>query len=299
MADADPTDPGQTAIGMDFEISAVDMDLRVNDVPVFDPAIYFSIDAAANSQINLNPAFQEGKNVISVRVRRHQGEAVPGFDPGVRLRFGYWPAGTFPEMFSDRPFVADIVMAPPAEGLGSAPPLVVIASEAPGQELMRVTDIDQAARLTEDGWAQFDITVDVKVRLPKFAWMQKAVSLNGSVAERAQVLAQLARAHDALVAGPGATADVLGPYLDQKAGAVGMDTGSFAEMSFGFLFDPERGFAVDPFETSDRPLALFGNGRVATVLPVPVTFTNADLGRQGTLYLYYWQDAQGQWHVIH
>lgn len=294
----DNPNPAATTIGMDINISAADIDLRVNDVPVFDPDPErpFGTERSISTQIGMNPSFAPGENTIHVRVRM-KSDSESGFDNELRVDFGYWSKADRNRPFSGHPMAGGFELSieqDPGNG-----PMLVLNSYVGGQPLMTA---DLARHIEGTGipteWNTYELTVNVALDLPEAKW-RAAAPLEQSAATRVAVLSELQRAHNGISEGVTGTLAALGPYIERQAAAEGVGAQEFASTVMGFLFDPAGGFAPLPFDVSDAELTFFGGGRLATFVPIPIGFENEETKQRALIFVYYWKDAAGNWQVIH
>lgn len=291
-ADAQPVDLSRTAIGMDIDISEVVLDLRVNDVPVFAPE-GFGGNGQVITTLPMNPAFGPGANTIDLRVRpAEEGEVI--MEPGLTVDVGVWDMASFPSPFDGRAMASHTTLTPDGAGTFS------MATDAPGQPLMTA---EPAQRIEgpsgPDGWSTWRIEVSVAVdALPPLAWRQGAQTLTPDDALEQEVRQQYAALHSAATAGSDAFRQFLAPMLARQAAAIGTDEETFFQTSVQPFFDPEAGWAVVDPDTVSSELTLFGDGRLASLVPIPSRFANQS-GEVAAMFVYFWKDEQGRWLVIH
>lgn len=297
MAQDNPN-PGATTIGMDINISAADMDLRVNDVPVFDPDPNrpFGAQGTIRTQIGMNPSFAPGENTIRVKVKM-KPDTDSGFANAFRIDFGYWSKANRTRPFSGHPMAGGFELT--IEESSSGLPMLILNAYTAGQPLMTA---ERAQHVAGSGipteWNTYEMKVNVALDLPEAKWMQSK-PLTQSAHTATAVLSELQTAHDGISQGMRGTMNALGPYISRQAAAEGVGVEEFASTVMGVLFDASSGFTPLPFDISDAQLTYFGNGRLATYVPIPIGFENKETKQKAILFVYYWQDASGNWQVIH
>ncbi len=292
---ADLKNPEFSAVGIDINIRAAEMHLLVNDVPVFDPSEPFGGSAEIDTGIRLNGAFRKGRNTLSVMVRMlPDGEY--GMEPFFRIDLGYWEFLSFPSSFDGRPMSVrmQVKLVTPEAG-GTA--VQVMSSNVETQPLMGA---NEPARVSEDadGWVLYRFDVNVEVDLPEMAWMNGEI-LQDTPEMRRSLVQAMREVHSAMAVGAGAARPYLEGFTSRNATALGAPADVYYEHSVATIID-DPDSKILPFDVTDAELRLFGNGRLATFVPLPHRF--ADQENEGwltTMYLYYWKDGNGQWRVIH
>lgn len=312
---ADDANLGSTAIGMDVNLSAATLELRVNDVPVFDPAEGLAVEGQAITQLPLNPAFQQGHNTVSVRLRF--GGGAEGFDPAFKADFGVWSLENQPMPFDGRPMAVRMAVTPAEAGGAGAPVLTSRVDDQPQVRATAPMAVAPPAGAAGSGTgsagagageaaatgtppaaeARYDFNLDVALPLPPAAWMG-GQALTDDRATADAVTAELKALHDALGQGFGPAMTRLAPFNARQAAAIGATPGQFAEASFGMLFDGS-GYRLAPFDVSKSELRIYGDGRLATMVPIPLVFDNDETDEHATLFVYFWKDRTGAWQIIH
>lgn len=108
IAMAQTADPAKTAFGVEMDVTGVNLDIRINDVPLFGvvkPANPF--DARGVHFLRFNAALLPGPNEISVRYSEIPEPMMDGM--WVKLRLSYREAGTFPNPFSGDNYALELV----------------------------------------------------------------------------------------------------------------------------------------------------------------------------------------------
>lgn len=288
-ATAAPLDPAETAIGLDIDITAAILDMRVNDVPVFTPGTPFGSDATITTHIPLNPAFRQGRNTVTLTLTPH-ADPVDGFETAFRARLLWRPAGhpSLPFAETDHAITVTFDQAgPDGAWLASTPGTQTHLAIAGGKTVTHA-----------DGTASFDFAVDIDMALPPFAW-QAAEPLVLTSETEAGIRAAYARLHAALARGEETARQALAPYIARQAAAIGATPDQFFDASLAPLFQADTGFEILGLDANAGTVQRFGNGKLAALVPSPLVFDNLSTGQQATLLLYVWQDAKGDWRVIH
>ncbi|MEC7761721.1 MAG: hypothetical protein VX874_07435 [Pseudomonadota bacterium] len=286
---AAPLDPAETSIGLDIDITAATLDMRVNDVPVFTPGAPFGSDATITTHIPLNPAFRQGRNTVTLTLTP-RADPVDGFEPAFRARLLWKPAGQPTLPFAETEHAIAVTLDPAAS---DGPRLV----STPGsQKHVTVAGVETATHADET--VSFDFVVDIDLALPPFAWQAAEPLVLTSEAE-AGIRAAFARLHAALARGDDTARRALAPYIARQAAAIGVTPDQFFDASLAPLFQADTGFEILGLDPNAGTVQQFGNGRLAALMPSPLVFDNLSTGQQATLLLYVWQDAKGDWRVIH
>lgn len=292
---AELRDPEFSSIGADISIRAAEMHLLVNDVPVFDPMEPFGGASELETQLRLNPSFRKGRNSVTVLLRMlPDGEF--GMVPFFRMDLGNWEFMSFPDVFDGRPMAVrmQVDLVTPETG-GAA--VQQLTSQIDALPLMGA---NEPARVSADaeGWVTYRFDVNIDVDLPAMAWMNGEV-LEDTPAMRQSLVAAMREVHGALGQGSAASRPLLEGFAARNAAAVGAPVEVFYARSIAPMIDDE-GTELVPFDVAESELRLFGNGRLASFLPLPHRFRDLESeGWQTSLYLYYWKEDGGQWRVIH
>ncbi|WP_157779839.1 hypothetical protein [Celeribacter ethanolicus] len=287
---ANERDPAQTALGMDISLSGVQLDLRVNDVPISDPSFPLGSDGPFSTVMTLNSAFASGKNSVTLSVAPN-AEVSPGWDQHAHARFGYWPAADFPMPFDDRAFAIDVqyrLETDATEGDFS----VTYAA----QEYLTASQSGNIAS-TDEG-DMFGLTLDIGLNLPPLAWMQ-GQHLTPDAKMQRELVEQYAKLHTHIAQGFDGMNEALSPYFTRQAAAFGVSLEQFIALNVRPMFGPESGTEFLPFDISKSELRVYGNGRLAALVPMPLTYRNEAYGEEGALLIYFWKDQTGQWQIIH
>jgi hypothetical protein len=284
----------QTEIGMDIDMTAAKMVMFINDVPVFDPAAPFDVDMNLNTVLPLNQSFTRGRNRVTIALLLDPSDP-GGFVSGLTVNFGYWQTDTYPMPFSARPMAGGFSVSVDRT---SGTPQEVLTPRVEGQPYMAAS---RAVRVAGTGvagtWNTYEIEFDIQMALPPHRWMEGQM-LTADRATADGVTAALRKTHAALAAGNAAILGDLGPFVQNHSAAIGVTVDEYIDANFPPFFAPEDGFALMPFDVTGSELQLFGGGRLATMVPIPLVFESDTLDEQGTLFIYYWKDASGQWQVI-
>ncbi|GLK65330.1 hypothetical protein GCM10017635_28040 [Paracoccus kondratievae] len=289
---ADERAPGQTEIALDVELTSGKAEVRVDDVPFFGPGQALDAEASIVASLPANSILGPGLNDVLLHFT--PTDSGLGNEPVFRARFGYAPAGTFPDAFSDRPFAILVDIRPDPQQPGG----FKLEQAIQGQPLL--TGKLNAPTLTTlpDGALEVSLQLDVGVDLPTQKW-KGGRQLSDDATTRRQVESMMRRAHSALAAGPATIKQELGPMLQRLAATVGMTVDEAIVTEYAPYVDKSMGFELQPFDASQSRLVIMGNGRLATLIPPPVVFHNAEIGESGGPMLIYWQDANGEWQIIH
>ncbi|MCW2305442.1 hypothetical protein M2324_003867 [Rhodovulum sulfidophilum] len=287
---ANERDPIQTALGMDISLAGVKLDLRVNDVPISDPSFPLGSDGPFSTVMTLNSAFASGKNSVTLSVFP-EAEASPGWDRHVHARFGYWPATDFPMPFDDRAFAIDVQYR-----FGADAPEGDFSVTYAGQEWLEASEVGTITSTDEQN--MFGMSLEVGLDLPPLAWMQGQY-LNPDVNMKHEILEQYAKLHSQVSGGFDGLTAALAPYFSRQAGAFGVSLEQFIELNVLPMFGPESGTEFLPLDTSKSELRIYGDGRLAALVPMPLTYRNGTYGEEGVLLIYFWKDQAGQWQIIH
>lgn len=281
---ADGADPGRTEFAIDLQANAVVLDIRLNDIPLFgveQPANPFP--AQVLTTVPIHSGLQPGRNVVTVRHSEMPDPVMEGMV--VRLRFTHHEAGSFPAPFSGDAYALDLAIPgaeeqPFAARLGETPFISVV-------ERPEVVDADGTVSMT----------LDYAIDMPASEWPGGEV-LERDMATRVAVEGEMRRAHAAFAAGRDGVLSELRPMIDHLSASYGMTPEAFLDTLYAPFVDHSQGFALRPFDAKQARLELFGNGRLATLVPSPVVFENSGLKETFAPDLFYWRDGSGTWRLI-
>ncbi|TNE64508.1 MAG: hypothetical protein EP336_14860 [Rhodobacteraceae bacterium] len=285
--------PSETALGIDLDLSAAALDFRVNDVPILDPQVPLSTDAQIATQLTLNEAFTKGQNTISFAV---QFKPNSEWTPGLHLRLHSWPAGTIPELFQGSDFVFDVIVAVSQNDPGKLEMTQMVGS---GEPLVTIAEIHQTAGDgTTDGWNTWSVTAEVMIDFPQDAW-QSAQVLEVTPELRRELSGEYMKLHSALAEGGRTAQMALAPYIHRLAGGVGASDAEYYTSGYEALLSGDAGFTLRPFDADESKVQLYGHGRLASLLPLPIRYWNPEAEQEASLFIYFWKDQTGQWQIIH
>jgi len=281
---AQTADPGRTEFAIDLQANAVVLDIRLNDIPLFgveQPANPFP--AQVLTTVPINSGLQPGRNVVTVRHSEVPDPVMEGMV--VRLRFTHNEAGSYPAPFSGDVYALDLSI-PGAE----EQPFAVRLGETPFISVVERPEV-------VDAEGTIALTLDYAIDMPASAWPGGEV-LEKDMATRVAVEGEMRRAHAAFAAGRDGVLGELRPMIDHLSASYGMTPEAFLDTLYAPFVDPSQGFALRPFDAEQARLELFGNGRLATLVPSPVVFENSELKETFAPDLFYWRDGSGTWRLI-
>lgn len=278
MADTAPT--ASTEFNIDFNLTGGTLDLRVNDVPVFGPGTPLEAQASITTSFPLNGYVYNGTNVVSIDFTP-KVDALDGSN--LRMRFEHIEAGSFPAIFADRPFAADAYI-PGADDTafdyipGTMPSLT-------GSADAQFTDTTLA------------FTLDANSDRPAPSWPD-GQQITADMATFTALVAETQKAHDIFAKGRSAMEEQLGPFLAHMAAGFGMDVSTFLDFDYAVFADPAQGYTLQEFDAGKSEVQIYGNGRLAILVPSPVVFLNEEYGETASAFLYYWKDDTGAWRLM-
>ncbi len=278
MADTAPT--ATTEFNIDFNLTGGILDLRVNDVPVFGPGAPLDTQASIISSFPLNAYIYNGTNTVTLGFTPKEDAVEP---PQMRVRFEHIEAGSFPPIFEDRPFAADTYI-PGAD----AADFTYIPDSMPS--LSASPEAQFAA-----GTLGFSLTADSDRPAPSWPDGQQ---LTADMATFTALVSEAQRAHGVFAQGRAAMEEQLAPFLAHMAGGFGMDVGTFLDFDYAVFADPAQGYVLQDFDASKSEVQIYGNGRLAILVPSPVVFINEEFGEAASAFLYYWKDETGAWRLM-
>lgn len=277
---AETTSVSTTEFSLEFRLWGGVLDLRINDIPVFGVGDPLDAQTSINSSFPLNAFVQNGLNTVTVDFEAHPEPLV---DTSLHLRFGYNSSAIFPELFSDLPFAADVKIPGSSEShydyVAAAMPSMIGLNDA----------------TYDNGTLTFTLEVDSDRSAP--LWLG-GEPLTANDATRNALIAQTRLAHAAIENGADAARDVLGPMLAYNGEAFGESADAIFEFDYAFLSDPSLGFELQPFDSEASEVRIFGDGRIAILVPSPVVVISEAENQQIRLTLYYWKDETGTWRII-
>ncbi len=290
---ADDRNPRFTAVGIDISVKAAEIVMSINDVPVFNPAEVFGGEGEIDTTMRLNPTFRKGRNSIVIGLRMLPGAAA-GYDPYLRIDFGHWDIREYPDSFDGRPMAVR---------------MQVTLSETGEQVLKHAVELqpriaaNDPARIAppgppQEGWVWYRFDAEVDVDLPPMAWME-GEALSDTAETRQTLTAAMRKVHSNLGDGSATARAALGPFIERQAASLGGTVDEYFPVYMASDFDNED-LRLVPFDVSDAELRFFGEGRLATFVPMPHRFEDEKTpGYVVTMFFYYWRDTDGEWNLIH
>jgi len=290
---ADDLNPRFTGVGADINIKAAEMVMSVNDVPVFNPAEVFGGAAEVDTTLRMNPAFRKGRNSVVIGLR-FLPDASTGYDPYFRLDFGHWDIREFPDSFDGRPMAVRMQVTPSETGEHVLRQAVEPQPRIAANEPARIAPPGPP----QEGWVWYRFDVEVEVDLPPMAWMEGEL-LSDTAETRQTLSAAMRQVHSNLGDGAAAARMVLEPFIARQAASLGGTPDEYFPVYMAPDLDNED-LQLVPFDVSGAELRFFGEGRLATFVPMPHRFEDAATpGYVITQFFYYWRDTDGQWNLIH
>lgn len=289
---ADDRAPGATEIAMDIGLTSGKASILVDDVPFFGPGQSLEAEASINASLPANAIFGPGQNDISLRF--WPAESGLGNTPGLKVRFGYAPADSFPDAFTDRPYAVMLeIHADPRAPMGFS-----VQETVQGQPLMNGQLVQSSVREIANGGVEAELSVEVGIALPPKRWISGQV-LTASDDTARKIEGLMHHAYTAFENGPTAITREFQPMLERQAAAQGMSVETLLQTDYAPFIDHSMGFDLKPFKASGSRLVLMGGGRLATLLPQPVMFVNKDTHEEGGPFLAFWRDTKGDWQIMH
>lgn len=283
---------GHNEIAMDIELSDGRADVRIDDVPFFGFGESVEAEASLVTSLPANMMLGPGRNDVVVRFWPGKVSGEPA--PRLRLRFGYAPGGSEPTPFREQPYAIQMTLHRDTAAAGG----YALVHEAPGQPLMRGELMSSQPRALPDGGLEVALRLQVAVALPEQRWKSGA-RLSAHAATRQAVEARMRSAHAAFAQGRQSAQRHLAPLLERQGASIGVASDKVFDTQYAPFIDPSLGFRLQPFDASKSKLEIFGGGRLATLTPSPVVFTQAQLNEARAPRLYFWRDASGQWQIWH
>lgn len=290
---ADIRNPRFAGVGFDVNIKAAEMVMSVNDVPVFNPAEVFGGESEIDTTLRMNPLFRKGRNSIVIGLRMLPGGSA-GFDPYFRLDFGNWDIREFPDTFDGRPMAVRMQVKLSETGEQVMQHAVELQPRIAANDPARIA----APGPAQEGWVWYRFDAEVDVDLPAMAWME-GEALSDTAETRQTLTAAMRQVHSKLGDGAATARAALEPFIARQAASLGGTPDEYFPVYLAPDLDNED-LQLVPFDVSGAELRFFGEGRLASFVPMPHRFEDTSTpGYVTTMYLYYWRDADGQWNVIH
>ncbi|NDK37085.1 hypothetical protein [Rhodovulum sulfidophilum] len=286
-----------TAILMDLSITSGAVDIRVEDVPLFDPAAPISASQTLDTQFSINQAFHPGENTMTFRVR-FTPSSDPVVNPSLNVAIGAYTGASWPSIGESRPLVSDFKIRPASTPDGGH--LLEVKEHHSEQEALRAGEL---VHISGDGtpasWNTYRLIFKVDLPLPEFAW-QQGQSLSATPDTEQSLAAEYQRLFHVLAQKDRELyRQALWPFLRNMAAAQGLDTESYAAMSLDPVLGPESDYDPVPYSAAGSHVELFGEGRLAALVPIPLKFRHREWDDEATLFIYFWKDQTGQWQIIH
>ncbi|MGH1331705.1 MAG: hypothetical protein ACRBBK_12550 [Paracoccaceae bacterium] len=283
--------PSNTRVGVEFRLSSAEMELFVNGVPVFSPNEGLSTQSSINSGLDVNTSIQKGANTITVRLRTVAND--DGFDQAMRLRVLHWPTGFLPNFFApDVPFLADVQLTTTELGM-----LTVTSNTSQQTDAHPRPVVVSPPQVAPGEWITITIAFDLDMPFPQPVWPSVAQDLTGAL-ELSELTPLYRQIHDSAAQGQAGLLRAIKPSMDRAGAGYGWSGEQFFNHAFGVLFDPDLAFSLQQLDTTGRNIRLFGGGRLATIIPSPITYVSEVTGETAELWLYFWKDQNAEWQLM-
>ncbi len=86
--------------------------------------------------------------------------------------------------------------------------------------------------------------------------------------------------------------------IERLSATAGMSVEEARQTDYAPYIDSSIGFELQPFDAAKSNLHIMGNGRLATLVPAPVVFENAEISETLSPLLAYWRDSRGEWQIM-
>ncbi len=286
-----------TAILMDLSITSGAVDVRVEDVPLFDPTAPITASQTLDTQFPVNQAFHSGENTMTFRVR-FTPSSDPVVVPSLKVAIGAYTGVNWPSIDENRPLVSDFELKPVLTPEGGY--LVEVKERHSEQEVLQAGEL---THISGDGlpesWNTYQLRLKVALPLSEFAWQQGQIlsatpDTEQSLRDEYQRLFHILAQKDSAL-----YRQALWPFLSHMSAAQGLDTETYTAMSLDPVIGPQSDYDPVPYSAIESHLELFGEGRLAALVPIPLKFRHREWDDEATLFIYFWKDQTGQWQIIH
>ena len=263
-----------TAILMDLSITSSTVDVRVEDVPLLDPAAPITASQTLDTQLPINQAFHSGENRVTFRVR-FTPSSDPGIVPSLKVAIGAYTGAHWPSIGESRPLVSDFELRPVSKPEGGY--LVEIREQHSAQEVLQAGEL---THISGDGvpesWNTYQLRLNVALPLPEFAW-QQGQSLSATPDIEQSLRAEYQRLFHVLAQKDRALyRQALRPFLSNMSAAQGLDTEDYTAMSLDPVIGLQSDYDPVPYSAVGSHLELFGEGRLAALVPIPLKFRHPE-----------------------
>ena len=215
--------------------------------------------------------------------------------PKFRVRFHYWPADYWVAAFDETPFgyATDVSFTLTVDEEGRE--RVAVTEDIQGQDYMTaVPMVILTNPLDPRGWNEVEIVIHNKFDLPERAWL-KGVPLEANEETRQAVLEGFRKQHAAFSGGYDTAFAFYKPHMNNDGAAYGRTAEEWFNSVASELFT--ENYRLLPFDASQSELRIVGYGRLATLHPSPVRYEILNQnGAKLTPFMYFYKDAQGNWH---
>lgn len=277
-------------IGMDFGIRQAELIPYYKDEPPYGIGRPLGGQGGISSNINANNSFVPGTTSVKLQFRFLPDPEVD-LVPQVRVRFHYWPEDEWVTAFEETStgYATDITFTRETDEEGHE--IVRVAEDIQGQPWLTATPVRKVDG--PDGWYSYALDLKSDFDFPEREWTT-GQQLDDNAKTRKAVEAEFRKAYDIFAQkDPDKTFQFYKPQMIKD----GASYGDGARKWFDYIF-PEmvaESSTFEPFDASGAELQIYGDGRLATLYPSPVQ-VKINTGQIFTPFLYFWKDAEGNWH---
>lgn len=288
---ANPLDPRNVILGIDIDMMSATMNMHVNDVPILDPVEGIRERSSLWTSIPVTPAFQQGMNSVTITVLPIEAEArLENATTEFRTRFRWWPGEETLLGFEGQPFAIEIMRRTTDTGEAE------LTAELGGQSHLVISDI--VSYIDGNGHPAIRFDVDVDMALPAFIWMgAEPITLTPEV--ETEIRQEHVKLHAAMMRGVDGFREAFAPQIARLAAAYGASAAEYIDIAIIPLFGSDSGYEVSPFDPLAGEIMLFGQGRLAIIVPSPLTLTHEEWDEEFELLTYLWKDDTGNWQLMH
>lgn len=277
-------------IGMDFETKQAEL------IPYVSGTAGAGIDnpmggqGGQSSNINFNNGFLTQDTPVKLQFRFLSDPDVD-LVPQVRIRFHYWPEDEWVTAFQETStgYATDITFTRNTDEDGQEK--VRVTEDLQGQPWLTATSIRKVEG--PEGWYTYALDLKSDFDFPERQWTS-GQQLDNNPKTRKAVEAEFQKAYDILVQkDPEKTFQFYKPQMANDGASYGEGAREwFDNIAIELVHESSE---YRPFDTSSSELLIFGDGRLATLHPSPIQI-KMQTGQLYTPLIYFWKDAEGNWH---
>ncbi len=278
-------------IGMDFETKQAELIPYFHDEPPYGVDNPLGGKGGQASNLNANNSFLQGSTPVGIQFR-FLPDPNADLEPQVRVRFHYWPEDEWVTAFEETStgYATDITFTRETDEEGHE--IVRVAEDIQGQPWLTATPLRKVDG--PEGWHSYALELNSDFSFPERQWTTGQKLENNKKTQQA-IEAEFQKAYDIFAQ---KDPDKLFAYykanMENDGAVYGDSAKEWFNDSLSEFVSPD--YDYEPFDASKSELRIFGDGRLATLHPSPIRIVSDKYKQWYSPMLYFWKDADGNWH---